>query len=80
MLHRTAAPSGVRKFAWSFGVAARLRTQPATAAVPLIAVSGYGSDEDRRRSRVAGFDHHLVKPVDLDELQRLLAAPPAATS
>jgi PAS domain S-box-containing protein len=38
----------------------------------LIAVTGWGQDEDRRRSRDAGFDHHLVKPVDPDELMRLL--------
>jgi PAS domain S-box-containing protein len=38
----------------------------------LIAVTGWGQEEDRRRSREAGFDGHLVKPVDLDELMRLL--------
>ncbi len=36
-------------------------------------VTGYGSEEDRRRCLAAGFDHHLVKPVDLGILQRLLA-------
>ena len=35
----------------------------------LIALTGYGQEEDRRRSREAGFDHHLVKPVDLDRLR-----------
>lgn len=39
----------------------------------LIALSGYGSDEDLERSHEAGFDHHLVKPVDLDRLRNLLA-------
>ena len=38
----------------------------------LVALTGYGQDEDRRRSREAGFDHHLVKPVDFDELARVL--------
>ena len=38
----------------------------------LLAVTGYGQEEDRRRSREAGFDHHLVKPMDLDSLRRLL--------
>jgi PAS domain S-box-containing protein len=40
----------------------------------LVAVTGWGQEEDRRRSRDAGFDHHLVKPVDPDELMQLLAA------
>lgn len=39
----------------------------------LIAVSGYGRDEDRERSRSAGCEHHLVKPVDFDRLLALLA-------
>ena len=38
----------------------------------LIAVSGYGQQDDRERSRKAGFDHHLVKPVDMLELLSLL--------
>jgi CheY-like chemotaxis protein len=38
-----------------------------------IAVSGYGQEQDRRRAREAGFDYHLVKPVDYDELLALLA-------
>lgn len=36
------------------------------------AVSGWGSEEDRRRGREAGFDHHLVKPADLQALRRLM--------
>jgi CheY-like chemotaxis protein len=36
-------------------------------------MTGYGMEEDRRRSREAGFDHHLVKPVDPDGLRALLA-------
>ena len=39
----------------------------------LVALTGYGQDEDRQRSRDAGFDFHLVKPVDLQELVRVLA-------
>ncbi len=38
----------------------------------LIALTGYGQEEDLRRSREAGFDHHLVKPVDLDALENLV--------
>jgi DNA-binding response OmpR family regulator len=40
----------------------------------ILCVSGYGRDEDRRRSREAGCDHHLVKPADPEELGRLLRA------
>lgn len=42
--------------------------------VLLIAVTGWGQDEDRHRSKAAGFDHHLVKPVDFGTLSDLLAA------
>ena len=41
-----------------------------------VAVTGWGQDEDRRRTAAAGFDHHLTKPVELDELRRLLASVP----
>jgi two-component system CheB/CheR fusion protein len=41
--------------------------------VLLIALSGYGEDEDKRRARAAGFDHHLTKPVELEQVMRLLA-------
>jgi len=58
-----------------YGVAGALRRNPATAAARMIAVTGYGSDEDRCRSREAGFDQHLVKPVDPDALQKALAVP-----
>lgn len=47
-----------------FVVASALREDPETAAARLIAVTAYGKDEDRRRAREAGFDLHLVKPVD----------------
>ena len=50
------------------------KLDPTTARVRLLALTGYGTDEDRRRSRQAGFDHHLVKPADPEELQRLLAS------
>jgi PAS domain S-box-containing protein len=59
-----------------YSVAAALRQDPATAAAHLIAVSGYGEEADRRRAREAGFDAHLVKPVELEQLQHLLAALP----
>ena len=41
----------------------------------LVAVSGWGQEEDRRQTREAGFDHHVVKPIDFAELQRLLEPP-----
>jgi CheY-like chemotaxis protein len=40
--------------------------------IVLIAMTGWGQEEDRRKSREAGFDHHLVKPMDFDRLERLL--------
>lgn len=40
----------------------------------LIAVTGYGSDEDRKRTRDAGIDHHLVKPVDLEQLSEIITS------
>jgi PAS domain S-box-containing protein len=55
-----------------YEVASILRQEPALAAARLIAISGYGDDEDRQRSRAAGFELHLIKPVDPAELQRLL--------
>jgi DNA-binding response OmpR family regulator len=43
----------------------------------LISVSGWGREEDRRRSREAGFDYHLVKPVEFDDLLNLIQQKPA---
>ena len=62
--------------------ACEIRRQPWAKQTALIAMSGWGQDADRQRSRDAGFDHHLVKPVDHDVLGHLLAtvepAEPAA--
>jgi CheY-like chemotaxis protein len=55
-----------------YELAERLRATPATAAASLIAVTGYGQEEDRRQSKAAGFDHHLMKPVGSDELREVL--------
>lgn len=55
-----------------YELARQLREHPSTASATLIAVTGYGRDDDRKRSKAAGFDHHLVKPVNPDELNRLL--------
>jgi PAS domain S-box-containing protein len=55
-----------------YEVARRLRAEARFKVCVLVAVSGYGQDEDRRRSLAAGFDHHLVKPVTLQRLKELL--------
>ena len=57
-----------------YQVAEQLRKEGREDAV-LIAISGYGQEQDRRRSREAGFDHHLVKPVNYESLLSLLARP-----
>jgi PAS domain S-box-containing protein len=54
----------------------RIRQHPSCRNVLLIAMTGWGQDEDRRRTDEAGFDHHVVKPVDPGELMKLLAALP----
>ncbi|MFN8393015.1 MAG: CheR family methyltransferase [Bdellovibrionota bacterium] len=56
-----------------YELAEQLRSQPAFRDKLFLAVSGYGQAEDRRRSQQAGFDVHLLKPVDFDELNRLMA-------
>ena len=56
-----------------FEVAKRIRANPEFARMKLIAVSGYGQDQDRSRAKDAGFDHHMVKPVLFDSLSAVLA-------
>ena len=63
-------------------VARRMREDPALAGITLVALTGWGQREDRRRTTEAGFDYHLVKPADLSALQTILAlgsAPQNAT-
>jgi len=55
-------------------LARRLRTLPGTQDALLVAVTGYGQPSDRHESGQAGFDHHMVKPVDSAQLLELLAA------
>jgi CheY-like chemotaxis protein len=57
-----------------FQLAREMRKQASTANALLIAVTGYGQAADRLRSQEAGFDHHLVKPVSADEIQRVIAS------
>jgi PAS domain S-box-containing protein len=63
---------GLPKGMDGYEVARRLRKQPDAKPALLVAMTGYGQQEDRERSRLAGFDHHLVKPADLMEVDRLL--------
>ena len=52
----------------------RIRHLPSGRNVIIVALTGWGQDSDRRKTREAGFDAHLVKPVDYSELLQLLAA------
>lgn len=60
-----------------YAVARRIREQPRLRGMTLVAQTGLGQTDDRLRSQEAGFDHHLVKPLDLDNLQRILASLPS---
>jgi len=55
-----------------YEVARGLRQQPWAAGLQLIAITGWGQDEDRRRAAEAGFDNHLTKPIDPQQLERLI--------
>ncbi|HVK70740.1 MAG TPA: GAF domain-containing protein [Polyangium sp.] len=57
-----------------YEVAQRLRTEEGFGRLVLVALTGWGTDEDRRQAREAGFDYHLTKPVDLQEVQRIVEA------
>jgi CheY-like chemotaxis protein len=56
-----------------YEVARRIRQAPGLEGTLLVALTGYGGEEERRRGREAGFDHYLVKPADLADLRRVLA-------
>ena len=56
-----------------YEVAARLRQDSRYDGMLLVAVTGYGTESDRHRGRAAGFDHHLVKPVDPAALHELIS-------
>jgi PAS domain S-box-containing protein len=57
-----------------FEVARRVRVLPNGRSMLLVALTGYGRDEDKERAEAAGFNHHLTKPVEVDALQGLVAA------
>jgi CheY-like chemotaxis protein len=59
-----------------YAVARALRQEPALASAYLIALTGYAQEEDQRYAREAGFDRHMAKPVDVAELQAVLASLP----
>jgi CheY-like chemotaxis protein len=55
-----------------YELAAHLQDIPVLAGLRLIALTGYGQESDRRKSREAGFHHHLVKPIDIDALEAIV--------
>jgi CheY-like chemotaxis protein len=61
-----------------YEVAQRIRAEPWGAELLLIALTGWGQDEDKRKAHDAGFDRHLIKPVDPDALESLIASAPGA--
>ena len=61
-----------------FDACRRIREQPWGRTIVLVALTGLGQEEDRARSKEAGFDAHIVKPVDYDALMKLLASLPGA--
>ena len=56
-----------------YSVARQLRQEQGSNKIFLIAVSGYGQEEDQERAKSAGFDAYLVKPISLKDLEKLLA-------
>ena len=58
------------------GAARRIREFPWAKNAVLIATTGWGQEQDRLASRSAGFDHHLVKPVAMSELEKIIAEMP----
>jgi len=56
-----------------YEVARRLREDPATAGSLLVAITGWGREDDRQRSKEAGFDRHLVKPAEPNAIDAILA-------
>lgn len=58
-----------------YDAARRIRQQPWASDIVMVATTGWGKDEDRRRSKEAGFDYHLVKPIGISAVEELLASP-----
>ena len=55
-----------------YEIARSIRARPEHDEVTLIAVTGWGQDKDRNRTQAAGFDHHLVKPLEPEVLERII--------
>jgi CheY-like chemotaxis protein len=62
-----------------YDVARSIRRQPWGAAVTLIAVTGWGQEDDKRKAKEAGFDHHLTKPIDPGALEQLMTSTASKT-
>ena len=76
--HLTLLDIGLPKMS-GYEVCRRMREQLRGKHMVLVALTGWGQDEDRRRSLEAGFDVHIVKPVDSAPLETLIAGLPLAT-
>ncbi len=63
-----------------YEAARRIREEPWGKTIILAALTGWSNDEDRQRSLEAGFDHHLVKPIEINALKQLLSNLPPATA
>jgi CheY-like chemotaxis protein len=63
-----------------YELARQLRATPGADAAELVAVTGYARSEDERRTRAAGFNAHLVKPIDFGCLERIISKLPACSS
>jgi CheY-like chemotaxis protein len=63
-----------------YDAARRIREQHGGDEMVLVALTGWGQAHDRRRSKEAGFNHHMTKPVDLEALQKLLNALPSTAA
>ena len=61
-----------------YEAARRMRQHPWGRGMVLVALTGWGQEDDRKKSAAAGFDHHLVKPVDIDALTKLMSGPKCA--
>jgi CheY-like chemotaxis protein len=60
-----------------YEVARRIRCDPACGSMKLIAMTGWGQEEDKRRAMEAGFDHHLTKPMEISAIEQILSTTPA---
>jgi CheY-like chemotaxis protein len=56
-----------------YEVARRLRKHPEVASAMLVALTGWGTEEDKRKARDAGFDEHVTKPIDMTAIETVLA-------